>query len=61
MLKRGWYCLMKFCSTSSASVSEPTRMKSTLSMSVVICTAPRVTGLEKWPATRFFSDLALPT
>ena len=61
MLKRGWYCLMKFCSTSSASVSEPTTMKSTLSMTSVIWTAPRVTGLAKWLATRFLMDLALPT
>ena len=61
MLNCGWYCLMKFCSTSSASVSLPTRMNSTLSMTSVIRTAPRVTGLAKCEATRFLIDLALPT
>jgi hypothetical protein len=61
MLNRGWYCLMKFCSTSSASVSDETRMKSTLSIASTIWKAPRVTGLEKWLATRFLMDFALPT
>jgi hypothetical protein len=61
MLKRGWYCLMKFCSTSSASDSDATSRYSTDSIESVISTAPRVTGLEKCEATRFLIDLALPT
>jgi hypothetical protein len=61
MLKRGRYCLMKFCSASSASASEATRMNSTASIASTISYAPRVTGLEKWLATRFLIDFALPT
>ena len=61
MLNRGRYCLMKFCSVSSASASEATRMNSTDSIASTISYAPRVTGLEKWLATRFLIDFALPT
>jgi hypothetical protein len=61
MLKRGWYCLMKFCSASSASASLPTSRKSIDSAISTICTSPRVTRLEKWPVTRLRIDLALPT
>ena len=60
-MKRGRYCLMKFCSASSASASEATSTNSIPSIASTISYAPRVTGLEKWLATRFFSDLALPT
>jgi hypothetical protein len=52
---------MKFCSASSASASDATRMNSTLSIASTISYWPRVTGLEKWPATRLRSDFALPT
>ena len=59
-LKIGRYCLMKFCSASSASASvcvttnRCSRSASTMS--------PReLEALLKWPATRFLTDLAFPT
>ncbi len=61
MLNRGWYCLMNPFSTSSASVSLPTRTNSISSITSTSSTAPRVTGLVKWLATRLRIDLALPT
>ena len=59
-VERGWYCLMKFCSTSSASVSLPTRMNSTSSMTSVICDARRASpGWRSGCATRFLMRLGL--
>ena len=56
MLKRGRYCLMKFCSASSASASVWTTSDSMLSMNVLSWER-----LEKCDATRFRIDFALPT
>jgi hypothetical protein len=61
MLKRGWYCLMKFCSASSASASVLTVTNWMSSMRSRISTSPRTTLLEKCEATRFLIDFALPT
>ena len=61
MLKRGLYCLMKFCSASSASASVSTETKSIDSASSTISISPRVTRLEKCPPTRLRIDLAFPT
>ena len=61
MLKRGLYCLMKFCSVSSASASVVT---TSASMRSIIGSRSRpscVLGLEKCEATRFLIDFALPT
>ncbi len=61
MLNAGWYCLMKFASSSSASVSLLTAIVSMRSVSSGSVRPPRRTGFTKWLAIRFFSDLALPT
>ena len=62
MLKRGLYCLMKFCSVSSASASVATT--SVLDVVDLVASAPSCrtcVGLEKWLATRLRIDFALPT
>ena len=61
MLKRGLYCLMKFCSVSSASASVATASDSMWSISSVSAVVPYCVGLEKWLATRLRIDFALPT
>ena len=61
MLSRGLYCLMKFCSTSSASDSVCTTSASIWSIISRISRPARVLGLEKCEATRFRIDFALPT
>ena len=61
MLKRGLYCLMKFCSASSASASVWTTSASMWSMMSSRPSPPRVLGLEKCDATRLRIDFALPT
>ena len=61
MLKRGLYCLMNVCSVSSASASVATTSVSMWSTSSVSAVVPYSVGLLKWLATRFLSDLALPT
>ncbi len=61
MLKRGLYCLMKFCSASSASDSVWTTSASTWSIRDTRSLPPRVLGFEKWEATRLRIDFALPT
>ena len=61
MLKRGLYCLMKFCSVSSASASVATTSDSMWSISSVSAVVPYDVGLEKWLATRLRIDFALPT
>ena len=56
MLKRGRYCLMKFCSVSSASASVWTTSDSMWSMNVdIVLLEP------KCDATRLRIDFALPT
>ena len=57
MLKRGRYCLMKFCSVSSASASVWTTSDSMWSMNVDI----RLLRELKCEATRLRIDFALPT
>jgi hypothetical protein len=52
---------MKFCSARSASASVCVAMNSMFAISSSRSLAPRVDGLEKCEATRFFSDFALPT
>ena len=62
MLKRGLYCLMKFCSVSSASASVATT--SVLDVVDLVASARSCrtcVGLEKWLATRLRIDFALPT
>ena len=61
MFSRGLYCLMKFCSTSSASDSVWTTSASIWSIISRISRPARVLGLEKCEETRFLIDLALPT
>ena len=62
MLKRGWYCLMKFCSVSSASASVATRMNSMrLDRVDHLVRAARSPGSRSADATRFLIDFALPT
>ena len=61
MLNFGLYCLMKFCSVSSASDSVTTTRYSMWSISSVSAVVPYVVGLEKWLATRLRIDFALPT
>ena len=56
MLKRGRYCLMKFCSVSSASASVCTTSDSMWSISVA-----QLLRELKCEATRLRIDLALPT
>ena len=56
MLKRGRYCLMKFCSVSRASASVWTTSDSIWSMNVL-----RLLRELKCEATRLRIDLALPT
>ncbi len=56
MLKRGRYCLMKFCSARSASASVWTTSDSMWSMKVLSWER-----LEKCDATRLRIDFALPT
>jgi hypothetical protein len=56
MLKRGRYCLMKFCSVSSASASVWTTSDSMWSISALIWLREL-----KWEATRLRIDFALPT
>ena len=61
MLKGGRYCLMKFCSASSASASvvDDERVDRVDHRQQVA--AHRVLGLEKCEATRLRIDFALPT
>ena len=61
MLNFGLYCLMKFCSVSSASASVTTTSDSMWSISSVSAVVPYIVGLEKWLATRLRIDFALPT
>ena len=61
MLKRGLYCLMKFCSTSSASDSVCTTSASIWAIIGSRSWPARVLGLEKCEATRFLIEFALPT
>ena len=63
MLNRGLYCLMKFCSASSASVSVCTTSASIWSIMSTRSLPPRVArpSSEKCDATRLRIDLALPT
>ena len=61
MLNRGLYCLMKFCSTSSASDSLLTTSASIWSIMPSSPSPPRVLGFEKWDATRLRIEIALPT
>ncbi len=60
-MKRGRYCLMKFCSASSASASVLVVTQSIESIRSTISIAPRVTELEKCDATRLRIDFAFPT
>jgi len=60
-VEAGLYCLMKFCSASSASASLLTTSASICSIMSSRSRPPRVLGLEKWDATRLRIDTALPT
>ena len=64
MLKRGRYCLMKFCSARNASDSLETTTESMWSTLATISAWPGLLGtcaLEKWELTRLRMDFALPT
>jgi hypothetical protein len=61
MLKRGLYCLMKFCSARKASASVWVTRNSIDSTRLTMSCAPRVPGFEKCDPTRLRIDLALPT
>jgi hypothetical protein len=59
-LKIGRYCLMKFCSASSASASVCVATNSMLATEATM-SVRELDALLKWPATRFRIDLAFPT
>ena len=59
-LKIGRYCLMKFCSASSASASVWVATNSMLAIDATM-SLRELDALLKWPATRFLIDFALPT
>jgi hypothetical protein len=52
---------MNSCSASSASASVSVAMKSMSAIWPTMSVAPRPPGFEKWLATRFLSERALPT
>jgi hypothetical protein len=52
---------MNSCSASSASASVSVAMKSTSAICGTMSTDPRAPVFEKWPATRFLIERALPT
>ena len=59
-MKIGRYCLMKFCSASSASASVWVTTNSMLAIDSTM-SLRELEALLKWPATRFLIDFALPT
>ena len=52
---------MNSCSARSASASVSVAMKSMSAIWATMSAAPRPPGFEKWLATRFLSERALPT